>query len=99
MKREPARGVIFHVHLRKVHSESACEVSSKNTPKRQAAALPRNHGNAVVRWPADHFDRASLVVYVCSRSKMSNYYKHHHNENASVSHLVVLFINMLHFVM
>lgn len=49
MKREPARGVIFHVHLRKVHSESACEVSSKNTPKRQAATLPRNHGNAVVR--------------------------------------------------
>lgn len=79
MKCEPAHGGIYHVHLRKVLPQSANEVSSENTPQRQAAALPCNHGNAVVRWPADQLDRASLVVYVCNRSKISHP-QHHHSE-------------------
>lgn len=32
MRCEQAHGVIFHVHLRKILSQSADEVSSENTP-------------------------------------------------------------------
>lgn len=41
------------LHSHEVLSQSADEVSSEDTPQRQAAALPRNHDNAAVRWPAD----------------------------------------------
>lgn len=51
-------------HSRKVLSQSADEVSSEDTPQRQAAALPGNHGNAAVRRPADQFDCTCLVVDV-----------------------------------
>lgn len=41
------------IHSHEVLSQSADEVSSEDAPQRQAAALPRNHDNAAVRWPAD----------------------------------------------
>lgn len=41
------------VHLRKVLSQGADEMSSKDTPEWEAATLPGNHDDAAVRWPAD----------------------------------------------
>lgn len=36
-------------HLRKVLPQGADEVSAEDAPQRQSAALPRHHGNTVVR--------------------------------------------------
>lgn len=62
-------GVAEAVNSREVLPERADEMSSKHTPQRQTATVPRHHHNTAVRRPADHLHSTRLIPDICHESR------------------------------